>query len=321
MLSNNISVIIPVKNGEATLSKCLASVSNQTIKDRIEIIILDSASTDNSKNIAKSFGAKIIDVDPGTFNHGLTRNTGVQYAQGTFLYFTVQDAWLSTNNTLEEMLLHFEDTLVQGVVIHQAVPHESDKNPAKWFVRYTKPEVETRYFPEGAFALLPARRQFELSNWDDVCAMYRKTALLKIPFRQTNFSEDWLWANDALHAGMKLIRDPSLIVYHSHHMSFGYVLKNTFIVNYYNFIYFNQVPVVKLSPVNTLRRIYTVLTQKNIPVIKKPYWVVHNIKADFASFISVFIFRGSLTVGGEKLLDKAYRYICKQVPQGQQKKQ
>jgi rhamnosyltransferase len=320
MLQNGISVIIPVKNGEATLFRCLLSISNQTIKDRIEIIVLDSASIDNSKIIAKKFGATIIDVAPGTFNHGLTRNMGVQYAQESFLYFTVQDAWLADNDMLEKMLRHFDDALVQGVVAHQAVPNEPDKNPAKWFKRVTEPQVEARYFPNGSFALLNARQQFELSNWDDVCAMYRKTALQKIPFRQTDFSEDWLWANEALSKEMKLIRDPSLLVYHYHHMTFGYVFKNSFIVNYYHYFFFKQLPLIKFLPIDTLKAIHTILKQKETPVLKKTYWIFHNTMAGFSSFLSVFTFRMSFAVGNEKLLNKAFRYICKQVPQGQQKK-
>jgi rhamnosyltransferase len=91
-----ISVIIPVKNGVATLERCLQSIADQTIANNTEIIILNSMSTDNSMDIARKFNARIIDIPEGTFDHGLTRNIGVQQASGEFVYLTVQDAWMGS---------------------------------------------------------------------------------------------------------------------------------------------------------------------------------------------------------------------------------
>ena len=89
-----ISVVIPVKNGGKTLERCLDSLRNQINGRDLEIIILDSMSSDNSKEIGFSYGAIIIPIPNGTFNHGLTRNLGVQKSSGDLIYLTVQDAWL-----------------------------------------------------------------------------------------------------------------------------------------------------------------------------------------------------------------------------------
>ncbi|MEO6838770.1 MAG: glycosyltransferase family A protein, partial [Ginsengibacter sp.] len=136
-----ISVIIPVKNGAQTLEKCLIKIRSQTTRD-IEIIVLDSMSTDNSKEIALKYQAKVIEIPDGTFNHGLTRNLGVQHATGELIYLTVQDAWIADDDMLEKMSKHFEDTEVQSVTGMQATPHEKDKNPARWFKRYSEPVAE-----------------------------------------------------------------------------------------------------------------------------------------------------------------------------------
>lgn len=314
-----ISVVIPIKNGEQTLVKCLHSITTQTIASQIEIIVLDSQSTDKSVAIANEYKAKIINVPEGTFNHGLTRNLGIANASGDFIFLTVQDAAIAENNMLEKMATHFWDEKVMAVVAHQATPHDADKNPAKWFRRISEPEVETRYFPDGQFATLSKEKQFELSRWDDVCAMYRKTASQALPFRETNFSEDCLWAYDALNAGFKLIRDPSLVVHHYHHMSFNYVLKSKFIINYNDYIYFQHIPDFKLSPMNTMKIIYQLVKKRDLTITKKFYWIFHNIGASLANFISVIIFRISLSIGKEKMLNRAYQIICKSVPQGHQK--
>ena len=115
MSSIKISVVLPVKNGAATLGKCLKSLRKQTIGGSLEIIIADSMSTDGSREIAISYGAQIVDIVNGTFDHGLTRNKGVQAATGELIYLTVQDAWISDTGMLERMASHFEDVLVKPV--------------------------------------------------------------------------------------------------------------------------------------------------------------------------------------------------------------
>lgn len=315
-----ISVIIPVKNGEATLVKCLTAIKNQTIADNIEIIILDTQSTDTSLQIAKTFGAKTINILPSDFNHGLTRNLGTQCANGELVYFTVQDAYLAENNQLEKMAAHFTDEELQAVVGMQAVPNDADKNPAKWFKRFTAPFPEIRHFPPATpFKSLSPKQQFELSNWDNVNAMYRKSALQKIPFFKTNLSEDWLWANAALHSGMKLVRDPSLLVYHYHHMFFSYAFRSVFVLVYHFYIFFNQLPEITWSPVSTLRAVYAIIKQDKISFAKKSYWIVHNVAASFAGFLSILVFRAAFAFNGKPLVEKAYKLICREIPQGLQK--
>jgi len=311
-----ISVIIPVRNGAQTLATCLEAIRTQTIKD-IEIIILDSKSEDISKEIAVNYEAKVIDIPDGTFNHGLTRNIGTVVASGEFLFYTVQDARLAENDMLEKMVKHFEAEAVMGVVGHQAIPWgHADKNPAYWFKRYTEPELQERYFPENSFERLSQNQQFQLSGWDDVVAMYRHSALIDTPFKETNFSEDWLWVTDALKKGYKLISDPSIVVYHYHHLDFNYRFKTQFTVNYHFYKYFNQIPKVPLSPMKFIRAGYTIIKRNSISVIKKPYWVMHNLGINLADFFSNLSFRALLLFGGNKLLDRGYHFFCKNVPQG-----
>lgn len=315
-----ISIVIPVKNGGATLERCLQSIIDQTIVDDIEIIVLNSMSTDNSMEIARRFNARIIDVPAGAFNHGLTRNLGTLHASGNLLFYTVQDAWLSATDMMEKMSAHFNDPVVQAVVGHQAVPWgHADKNPAYWFKRYSEPVVETRYFPNSTFTILSPKRQFQLSSWDNVNAMYRKTVLLDIPFIKTNFSEDWLWANDALQQGIKLLRDPSLVVYHYHHMLFSYTFKTKFIITYHFFQFFNQVPLIPWSPMNALRATYSIVKRKEVSIFKKPYWIMHNLFLNLSVFLSVLVFKTAWLLDRNKLLNKVYGIICREVPQGKVK--
>ena len=170
--SFKISVVIPVKNGAATLKRCLDSLRSQTIGKELEIIVLDSMSTDTSAEIAVGYGATIIAVADGSFDHGLTRNIGVAHSSGELVYLTVQDAWLSANDLLERMAGRFRDADVMAVVGHQAVPHEKDKNPVEWYRPVSISSVtEKQVSNQGDFLNMPQQEQQSLVAWDNVVAM------------------------------------------------------------------------------------------------------------------------------------------------------
>lgn len=314
-----VTVIIPVKNGAQTLEKCLSSIRNQTVEN-VEIIVLDSMSDDDSKEIALKFDAKIIEIPEGTFNHGLTRNTGVQYARGDLLFYTVQDAFLSGNNLLEKMVKHFDDPQVMGVVGHQAVPHEKDKNPLLWYKRYSEPKVEIRQIKDiEKFKNSDHGVQQSLIAWDDVIAMYRKTALLQQPFVKTQFAEDWIWSRDALMRGWKLIYDPSLVVYHYHHSGYRYAYKVAYAVNYHFYKYFNFKPQVPDLLMPLAKSIYHLGKNPELKLKEKLYWVSHNFLSKLGTFNSHVNFLIHNYLGGTKSIRKRYQKICREVPQGKQK--
>lgn len=56
-----ISVIIPIYNGEKYLKECLDSVINQTFKD-IEIICVNDGSTDDTSKILNFYSKKTIEL-------------------------------------------------------------------------------------------------------------------------------------------------------------------------------------------------------------------------------------------------------------------
>ena len=67
----SISIVIPVFNSKATLRLCLESIRGQNYpRDKIEIIIVDAGSTDNTLDIARQFHVNEIMDDSGTLMVG-----------------------------------------------------------------------------------------------------------------------------------------------------------------------------------------------------------------------------------------------------------
>src|SRR5262245_58911182 len=97
-----VSVVIPVLNGGGVLEEALTVIRGQEGDFSLEILCLDSGSGDGSREICARQGARVIDVPPGTFNHGATRNQGIALSSGEFVVSLLQDAvpvgtnWLAT---------------------------------------------------------------------------------------------------------------------------------------------------------------------------------------------------------------------------------
>lgn len=82
------SVIVPTHNGAERLHDSLASVAKQSYKDYELIVVCDSCD-DNSEEIARFFGAKVVTVS--CHRDGLARNAGLDAASGQWILFLDDD--------------------------------------------------------------------------------------------------------------------------------------------------------------------------------------------------------------------------------------
>ncbi len=134
---SKVSVIMPTYNREAYISEAIQSVLNQTYSD-FELLIIDDASTDNTKEIINNF----IRNDPRIhylMNNGKkgvssARNTGFKHSKGKFITFLdSDDCWNIDNLKLKIEILNthpdidaiLSDTSVFGEVEEKYIsrPH------------------------------------------------------------------------------------------------------------------------------------------------------------------------------------------------------
>ena len=90
-----ISVIVPAKNEAKLLPKCLASLTQQSTKVSYEIIVVDTNSEDGTPEIARSFGAQVIN-EPREGKIYAFRS-GAEAARGNILCFAEADCILPKN--------------------------------------------------------------------------------------------------------------------------------------------------------------------------------------------------------------------------------
>lgn len=99
-----VSVIVPTYNSERTLKKCFESIKYQDYKGKIEIIIIDNYSVDDTKKIAEKFEVKFIEEKS---ERSKARNTGVQLARGKYILYLDSDMYLS-KSLIKECVNNFE---------------------------------------------------------------------------------------------------------------------------------------------------------------------------------------------------------------------
>lgn len=89
----SISVVVAVYNIEDYICECVDSIINQTIQPE-EIILVDDGSTDRSSSLCDEYAKKYANIQAiHQKNAGLSaaRNTGIEHAQGVWVYFVDGD--------------------------------------------------------------------------------------------------------------------------------------------------------------------------------------------------------------------------------------
>jgi rhamnosyltransferase len=228
---------------------------------------------------------------------------------------TVQDARPVDEHWFERMVGHFEDPKVAGVCGQQIVPHEPDKNPLQWFRPYTQPVPTKVCFPDPAdFERLTPAEQVSLCGWDDVNAMYRRSVMLEVPFRRVNFTEDGIWARDALLHGHALVYDYSARVYHYHHENFGFRFRRRYTILYHWHRYFNYVGTPEWLLPRLARQAYWSARRRYCPR-RRMSWCAYNMRMSLAEWLAGWAFWLAAKTGGEPAVERGHNRYCAAPPQ------
>ncbi|MEW6237765.1 MAG: glycosyltransferase [Candidatus Omnitrophota bacterium] len=225
------SVVIPTLNAGDDFFYLLRQLRRQVNGDKLDILIVDSGSTDRTKNIAAQFGVRIIEIDPASFNHGLTRNLGIQEAKSDFVCLLTQDAIPVNEFFLPLLGQTLEKEGAAGVCARQ-IPRD-DASPLvrrdleEWLNGSPQKRLADLRSCPDFFSSSPMNRFF-LSVFDNVASLIRKEVWKKIPFPEAAFAEDLEWAFRVICNGYSIVYEPEAMVVHSHERSSDYLYKRTF---------------------------------------------------------------------------------------------
>jgi rhamnosyltransferase len=220
MLEARVSVLIPTLNAEADLERLLPALRAQEVGGGVELRVIDSDSSDRTRQLSRSAGAVVSRIPRADFRHGPTRNRLAREARGEFLVFLSQDALPADPRFLHE--LHaplLEDPRVAGCTA-RVLPH-ADDDPLTARTVLDAPEAREESFegelagPGGTWRVSGEQRS-TLLRFNNVASCIRRSVLLDLPFPDLPFGEDFVWATEALAAGWTLAFAPEAVVHHAH---------------------------------------------------------------------------------------------------------
>jgi glycosyltransferase involved in cell wall biosynthesis len=230
---SEVSVAIPVRNGGRVLEGVLAALERQTVAH--ELVVCDSGSTDGSVELARAYGAQVLEIPSSRFNHGAARNLLMERASGRRVAFLTQDAEPTDERWLERLLggLALAPDVAIAYGPYRPRPGASAAvriELERWFRSLSpdgRPRVERLAAHERA--TLPAiglvgRRGF----FTDSNACVSREAWLRVPFREVSYAEDRVLAIDMLRAGYAKAYVPDAAVSHSHDYTTVQQLRRSF---------------------------------------------------------------------------------------------
>ncbi|MDB9527018.1 glycosyltransferase family 2 protein [Oscillatoria sp. CS-180] len=228
----DVSIVIPTKDGGDLFEEVLQKLEKQIYPGNVELLVVDSGSSDKTADYARYYGAKVHDIDPRTFNHGLTRNFGIGLASGEIIVLMTQDAVPADRYLIDNLVAGFRAAdNVAGVYARQFPRPEADvitqRNLNGWLTG--RSQIEVRHLANRAdYDVMNPMEKYLFCNFDNVCSAVSKRAWEGLPFEKNSFGEDIEWCRRALLNDWTVVYQPTAQVVHSHDRSLAYEYKRTY---------------------------------------------------------------------------------------------
>lgn len=242
-----ISVIIPAFNSEKTIGKTIESILGQKTKEKIELIIVDDCSADNTVKEIKKFKEVVLIQQKKNSGPAAARNTGAKKATGEIILFTDSDC-VPEKNWLEEMIKPFEKKLVKKLPL--AEPFKEEKIVGVQGAYKTKQKSITARFVqleiEDRYDLMQSEQEKNgsIDFIGSYSAGYRKKVFLEFNGFNESFptasGEDPELSYRMEKKGLKLVFNSNAIVYHEHPESVLSYLKIKFFRGYWRILMYRN---------------------------------------------------------------------------------
>jgi rhamnosyltransferase len=164
----NCSIIIRAYNEEKHIGRLLEGIRQQTVRD-VEILLVDSGSTDRTVSVAESFGARIMRIPSAEFTFGRSLNLGIQAATRELIVIASAHVYPVYHDWLEALLHPFEDTNIALAYGKQrgleTAKFSEQQIYHQWYPDVSKPRQVTAFCNNANAAI--RRRLWEENPYDE----------------------------------------------------------------------------------------------------------------------------------------------------------
>jgi rhamnosyltransferase len=209
------AIVIPTFNASRYWCELHAGLEAQRVS-RDQVLVIDSSSTDNTRDLVRAAGYRLEIIPSASFRHGATRQLAAEhFDDAEFLVYLTQDAFLASPESIETLLSAFKDPLV-GAAYGRQLPREQSDSIEYHARRFNYPDrSEVRDF--ACRERLGIRAAFFSNSF----AAYRNSALKEVGGFPCNtiVSEEVSVVAQMLMAGWKSAYQAEAEVVHSHSFS------------------------------------------------------------------------------------------------------
>jgi rhamnosyltransferase len=233
-----VSIVLLTRNGGSGLRELVEVIGRQRADFAWEVVAVDSGSTDGTLEwLQRSPHVNVVErIPPAQFNHGTTRNLGIQRSRGALLVLVVQDAVPTSDEWLARLVAPLRaDPRVAGSFCRQRPRADARAITVDYLERWAGASPEPRrvsFIDPAALEALDPEARLQACTFDNVCSCLRRAVWERLPFRETVIAEDLEWAQRALRAGFTLEYVADAAVVHSHDRSAGYELARTYLLHH-----------------------------------------------------------------------------------------
>ncbi len=199
-----VSLVIRCYNEGQHIGRLLSSILQQTIGD-VEIIVVDSGSTDSTLSVVSRYPAKVLTMQPKDFTFGRSLNIGCQAATGDVIVIASAHVYPRDVDWLERLVEPFSDPQLALAYGGQ----RGDKT-----TKYSEHQVLERWFPHESN---PGQDHPFCNNGN---AAIRRSVWEQLKYDETLTGlEDIDWAKRAMGLGGKIAYVADAAVVHVHNES------------------------------------------------------------------------------------------------------
>jgi rhamnosyltransferase len=138
----NCSLVIRAFNEEQHIGRLLEGVRHQTVQD-VDVILVDSGSTDATTTIAAQYGATVVHIPPAEFTFGRSLNLGLAAAACELVAIASAHVYPVYPDWLERLLEPFSDPRIALTYGKQ----RGDENS-----KFSEQQVFSRWYPQESAA-------------------------------------------------------------------------------------------------------------------------------------------------------------------------
>ncbi|MDD0826976.1 glycosyltransferase family 2 protein [Mannheimia cairinae] len=219
------SLIVPTYNAGFMWKQWIEAVKMQDLQP-LEVIVIDSSSTDGTDLLAKQAGFKVVQIDKAEFNHGATRNKAAVLCDrnSDILIYLTQDAILSEPSSLRKLVKYLNQSHIAEVCGRQ-LPHKN-ANPLATFIREFNYPPESSIKDKTNISKLGIKTAFMSNSF----AAYRKSIFEELGGFPNDviLAEDMYLAAKIVLAGYQVAYCAEATVYHSHNYTLCQEFKRYF---------------------------------------------------------------------------------------------